>query len=110
VLRKDFLIQLTGDEAEASRSHFATLKKGRGYNVKYLPLAYTEHGAIMAAMVLNSPRAVQMSVYVVRAFVKLREVLASNKNLARRPRCRWDAHATPTRRCKWRHSNRLTML
>jgi len=80
----DFLIQLTAKEAEASRSHFATLKKGRGYNVKYLPLAFTEHGAIMAAMVLNSPRAVQMSVYVVRAFVKLREVLASNTTLARR--------------------------
>ena len=59
------------------------MKKGRGYNVKYLPLAFAEHGAIMAAMVLNNPRAVQMSVYVVRAFVNLREVLASNKNLAR---------------------------
>ena len=80
----DFLIQLTADEAAASRSHFATLKRGRGYNVKYLPLAFTEHGAIMTAMVLNSPRAVQMSVYVVRAFVKLREVLASNTTLARR--------------------------
>jgi len=45
---------------------------------------FTEHGAIMAATVLNSPRAVQMSVYVVRAFVKLREVLASNTTLARR--------------------------
>jgi hypothetical protein len=80
----DFLIQLTADEAQASRSQNATLKKGRGYNVKYLPLAFTEHGAIIAAMVLNSPRAVQMSVYVVRAFVKLREVLASNSTLARR--------------------------
>jgi len=45
-------------------------------------LAFTEHGAIMAATVLNSPRAVEMSVYVVRAFVRLREVLASNANLA----------------------------
>ena len=80
----DFLIQLTADEAQALRSQNATLKKGRGYNVKYLPFAFTEHGAIMAAMVLNSPRAVQMSVYVVRAFVKLREVLASNSTLARR--------------------------
>src|SRR5688572_1660890 len=48
------------------------------------PRLFTEHGAIMAATVLNSPRAVQMSVYVVRAFVKLREVLASNSTLARR--------------------------
>jgi hypothetical protein len=47
-------------------------------------LAFTEHGAIMAAMVLNSPQAVDMSVYVVRAFVKLREVLASNVDLARK--------------------------
>ena len=47
-------------------------------------LAFTEHGAIMAATVLNSPRAVQMSVYVVRAFVKLREVLAANEDLARK--------------------------
>jgi hypothetical protein len=48
------------------------------------PLAFTEHGAIMAATVLNSPRAVEMSVYVVRAFIKLREVLASNTVLARK--------------------------
>jgi len=53
-------------------------------NPRYLPLAFTEHGAIMAATVLNSPRAVEMSVYVVRAFVKLREVLASNTELARK--------------------------
>lgn len=48
------------------------------------PLAFTEHGAIMAASVLNSARAVEMSVYVVRAFVKLRQVLASNADLARK--------------------------
>ena len=52
--------------------------------MKYRPMAFTEHGAIMAATVLNSPRAVQMSVYVVRAFVKLRELLASNSALAKR--------------------------
>jgi hypothetical protein len=51
---------------------------------RFPPYAFTEHGAIMAAMVLNSPRAVEMSVYVVRAFVQLRELLASNKELARR--------------------------
>jgi hypothetical protein len=48
------------------------------------PLAFTEHGAIQAATILNSPRAVEMSVYVVRAFVKLREVLSTNRELARR--------------------------
>jgi hypothetical protein len=80
----DFLLQLTESEAESSRSQFATLNKGRGHNLKYLPLAFTEHGAIMAATILNSPRAVEMSVYVVRAFVKLREVLASHAELARK--------------------------
>jgi hypothetical protein len=48
------------------------------------PLAFTEHGAIQAATILNSPHAVEMSVYVVRAFVKLREVLSTNRELARR--------------------------
>jgi hypothetical protein len=80
----DFVMQLTGPEAETSRSQFVTLNAGRGHNLKYLPLAFTEHGAIMAATILNSPRAVQMSVYVVRAFVKLREVLASHTELARK--------------------------
>lgn len=51
---------------------------------RFLPLAFTEHGAIMAANVLNSARAVEMSVHVVRAFVKLRQVLASNVDLARK--------------------------
>lgn len=48
------------------------------------PFAFTEHGAIMAASVLNSPRAIEASVYVVRAFVKMREVLTSHKGLVRR--------------------------
>ena len=68
--------------SEHSRSQIATLK--RGQNIKYLPHAFTEHGAIMAANVLNSKQAVQMSVFVVRALVKLREVLATHKELADR--------------------------
>lgn len=80
----DFMFQLTDEEHAALRSQFATLKLGRGQHRKYLPYAFTEHGAIMAATILNSPRAVEMSVYVVRAFVKLRELLGSNKELARR--------------------------
>ena len=80
----DFMFRLTAPEAAALRSQFATLKKGRGQHRKYLPYAFTEHGAIMAASVLNSPRAVEMSVYFVRAFVRLREILASNRELARR--------------------------
>jgi hypothetical protein len=80
----DFLFQLKPEEADSLRMHFATLKKSRGAHRKHAPLVFTEHGAIMTATVLNSPRAVQMSVYVVRVFVKLREVLASNTTLARR--------------------------
>ena len=60
------------------------LKPSRGHNIKYLPYAFTEHGAIQAANVLNSPQAIEMGVYVVRAFVKLREVLSTNRELARR--------------------------
>jgi hypothetical protein len=62
---------------------FATSNTGRGGR-RYLPYAFTEHGAIQAANVLNSPRAVEMGIYVVRAFVQLREFLSSNKDLARR--------------------------
>jgi ATP-dependent Clp protease ATP-binding subunit ClpA len=80
----DFMFQLTTLEVSSLRLQFATLKLGRGRHRKYLPYAFTEHGAIMAATILNSSRAVEMSVYVVRAFVQLRELLASNRELARR--------------------------
>lgn len=80
----DFLFQLSAEEATALRSQFATLKRSRGRHRKYLPYAFSEHGAIMAATILNSPRAVEMSVYIVRAFVKLRELVSSNRDLARR--------------------------
>jgi len=80
----DFMFQLTAEETSSLRSQFATLKTGRGQHRKYAPYVFTEHGAIMAATILNSPRAIEMSVYVVRAFVQLREMLASNKELARR--------------------------
>ena len=81
----DFMFQLTMEEADGlrrSRSQIATLK--RGQNIKYLPYVYTEHGAIMAANVLNSRRAVQMSVFVIRAFVKMRGVFAATRDLARK--------------------------
>jgi hypothetical protein len=79
----DFLFELTQDEYHALMLQFATSKAGRGGRRK-LPLVFTEHGAIMVAAILNTPRAVEMSVYVVRAFVKLRKLLGSNKELARR--------------------------
>lgn len=77
----DFMFQLTSRENDALRSQIATSKKIRGGR-RYRPYAFTEHGAIMAATVLNSERAVQMSVFVVRAFVRLREMLATNRRLA----------------------------
>jgi len=78
---EDFLFELTTEEFANLKSHFATSSWG---GRRKLPLAFTEHGAIQAATILNSPHAVEMSVYVVRAFVKLRELLASNKDLARK--------------------------
>jgi hypothetical protein len=80
----DFMFQLTAEETSSLRSQIATLKTSGGQHRKYLPYVFTEHGAIMAATILNSTRAVELSVYVVRAFVQLREMLASNKELARR--------------------------
>ncbi len=79
----DFMFQVTVEDLARLRSQFATSKPGRGGR-RYSPYVFTEHGAIMAAMILNSPRAVEMSVYIVRAFVQLRELLTSNKELAKR--------------------------
>jgi ORF6N domain len=79
----DFMFQLTPRENKSLRSQFATSKIGRGGR-RSLPYAFTEHGAIMAATVLNSEQAVEMSVFVVRAFVRLREMLAANRELADR--------------------------
>jgi ATP-dependent Clp protease ATP-binding subunit ClpA len=81
---EDFMFQLTAEEVELSRSQTVILNPGRGQNIKYLPYAFTEHGAIQAANILSSPRAIEMGVYVVRAFVKLRELLSSNRELAGR--------------------------
>ncbi len=89
----DFLFELNLTEAvnlqrtvrphdARSRSQFVTLKRGR--NVKHPPYAFTEHGAIMAANILNSPQAVQMSVFVVRAFIKMRSALTDTRELARK--------------------------
>jgi phage regulator Rha-like protein len=77
----DFVFQLSPKEHSLLRSQIATSKKPRGGR-RYLPFAFTEHGALMAATVLNSDRAIQMSVFVVRAFVRLREMLAANRQMA----------------------------
>lgn len=89
----DFVFRLSTRDTESLRPQFEVSKKVSGMmrsqnataskrNIRYLPYAFTEHGAIMAANVLNSKQAVKMSVFVVRAFIKLREYLADNKALA----------------------------
>ena len=77
----DFMFQLTAQEYAVLTSQFAMSKPGRGGR-RTLPYVFTEHGAIMAANVLNSPKAIEMSVFVVRALIKMRETLANNKALA----------------------------
>lgn len=80
---EDFVFQLTLEEDRILTSQIARSKKGRGGR-RIPPYAFTEHGVIMAAMVLNIPKAVEMSVRVVRAFVRLRQMLASHAELARK--------------------------
>jgi hypothetical protein len=78
----DFAFRLTADELAALRSQTVTSNAGRGGR-RYPPLAFTEHGAIMAASVLNSSRAIEMSVFVVRAFVRLRDVARTNAEIGK---------------------------
>ena len=81
---EDFMFQLTPQEASALRSQFVILEKGRGRYSKYASLAFTELGVAMLSSVLKSERAVQMNILIMRAFVRLREALATNEALARR--------------------------
>lgn len=80
---EDFMFQLTAAETHALTSQFAMSKVGRGGR-RTLPYAFTEHGVAMLSSVLKSDRAVQMNIVIVHAFVKLREVLATHKDLARK--------------------------
>lgn len=89
----DFFFQLTNDEWNSLRSQFVTLEvlsydhkplAGRGKHRKFLPYAFTEHGALMLATVLNSEKAIYASLFVVRAFIQLREFLEVNKELAKK--------------------------
>jgi hypothetical protein len=79
----DFVFQLSSDEFEALRFQFGTSNTGRGGR-RYAPYAFTEHGAVMLASVLNSPIAIQASIAVVRAFVRLRELLSTNEDFRRK--------------------------
>ena len=80
----DFMFQLNADEYAALRSQFATLKTGRGGHRKYLPCVFTEHGVAMLSSILNSERAVQVNITIMRAFVQMREFAASNRVMAHR--------------------------
>ena len=80
----DFMFQLTIEDYEVLRSHFATLKKGRGRHRKYLPCVFTEQGVAMLSSVLNSERAIFVNIEIMRAFVRLREILSTHKDLTRK--------------------------
>ena len=75
----DFMFELTDDEYQSLRYHFGTLK--RGQHAKYMPFAFTEHGVTMMASILNSERAIEMNIAVVRAFISLRQMTLYHKNL-----------------------------
>jgi hypothetical protein len=77
----DFMFRLTQSEFESLISHFAISNSGRG-GVRKLPYAFTEQGVAMLSSVLNSERAIEVNIAIMRAFVKLREVLATHKELA----------------------------
>lgn len=80
----DFMFQLTPEEFDSLRSHFATLNTGRGQHRKYLPYAFTEQGVAMLSGVLSSSRAIDVNVAIMRAFVKLREFALTHKELSRK--------------------------
>ncbi len=82
---QDFMFQLTSEEAKSLRSQSVILEpagQGRGRHSKYAPYVFTEHGIAMLSSVLRSKRAVQMNIQIIRAFIRLREMLISHKDLA----------------------------
>lgn len=80
---EDFMFQLTADEAAILRSQFVISRSGHGGR-RYTPVAFTEHGVAMLSAVLNSERAVRMSIVIIRAFVRLREIVAADQTVAAR--------------------------
>ncbi|MBU1076221.1 MAG: ORF6N domain-containing protein [Spirochaetes bacterium] len=80
----DFMFEITKDEYSSLRSQIATLKDGRGRHSKYLPMAFTEQGIAMLSSVLNSDKAIQVNIQIMRTFTKLRELILSNKGLKKK--------------------------
>lgn len=78
---EDFMFELTELEYNSSRSQIATLKKGRGSNLKYLPSVFTEHGVLMLSSVLNSDKAIQTNIQIIRIFSKVRQMLMDTTDL-----------------------------
>ena len=72
---EDFMFELTESESNSLRSQIATLKKGRGQHQKYLPMVFTEHGVLMLSSVLNSDKAIQTNIQIMRIFTKVRQML-----------------------------------
>jgi phage regulator Rha-like protein len=85
---EDFMFQLSWEEAKSLRSHFETLDNAkkrtskRGLHIKYLPYAFIEQGVAMLSSVLNSERAIQVNIAIMRTFVRLRQILSTHKELA----------------------------
>ena len=75
----DFMFELTKQEAEVSRCQIGTLKQGE--NIKYLPYVFTEHGVLMLSSVLNSPKAIQVNIQIMRLFTRIRQSLSDNTEL-----------------------------
>jgi len=80
----DFMFQLDADETERLRSQTVILKTGRGQHRKYLPYVFTEQGVAMLSSVLRSPRAVQVNIEIMRAFVRLRQMLQADAQMAKK--------------------------
>ena len=81
---RDFMFRLTAEEALNLRSRSQSVILKRGQNIKHLPIAFTEHGILMLSGVLNSERAVQVNIEIMRTFIRLRRMLASNSELAQK--------------------------
>jgi len=80
----DFMFQLNIKERDSLRLQFATLRMGHGRHRKYLPLVFTEQGVSMLSSVLNSPKAIRTNIQIMRTFVRLRQMMAANADLARK--------------------------
>lgn len=78
---EDFLIQINSEEFESLRCHFGTSKRG---GVRYLPYAFTENGVAMLSSILNSKRAIQVNIQIMRTFTRLREILGTHEDLRRK--------------------------